>query len=515
MTETHLKVLLLEDDDLDAELVEKALLRSSRVVECRRAKSEQQFLHEFESFRPHLILSDSALSNYSGLSALMHAKARQPEIPFIFVCGGRLPDAVGDEIVRTGSDHVSKEELEKLPGAIEKALRGTPLSEAIPRRPLRNSSLSGLPSGSASPITSRDCRSDFRHILADALSRCQSLSEILRQVAGKPDLEIKTLGRDIARLQQFTHELLKFDYWAEYHPRWIPLNPVLRQVSLRLEQGRSPTPRLLFHLCEREPVVFADPLFLSYALQVYLQELLSLHPGPGELRVSSLYSADKQFPCSMELTWQHQTGASCPVPFAKESNQPPELPAALARLEQALEIMKGVMQRAGGELLFKENSPGSLSLKLLFTGGREQFLHSDYGDKDSKETNLSQKRRKTILLVEPEHYNRFMIGAFLRGMGFDVIEAPGGLDALEILDGDDRPIDLLLTSLTMPGMDGITLAEKIGTARKSTRILFACNRDQEYENPQHQLLNPGANLVPKPYNLSLLAQKLKSLLAGC
>ena len=79
---------------------------------------------------------------------------------------------------------------------------------------------------------------------------------------------------------------------------------------------------------------------------------------------------------------------------------------------------------------------------------------------------------ETILLLEDEADLRELMIEWLREIGYTVLEAKNGRDALDISAQRRSPIDLLLTDVVMPGMGGRELAEKLAASRPSVRVLY-------------------------------------------
>ena len=82
-----LRILILEDVPMDAELVEYELERARVPFESRRVDTRESFLDQLEAFRPDVILSDFTLPRFDGMSALSLARERAPAVPFLIVTG--------------------------------------------------------------------------------------------------------------------------------------------------------------------------------------------------------------------------------------------------------------------------------------------------------------------------------------------------------------------------------------------------------------------------------------------
>jgi FOG: CheY-like receiver len=82
-----LRVLILEDVPMDAELVEYELERARIPFEARCVDTRDAFLEALDRFQPDLILSDYTLPRFDGMAALRLARERAPSVPFLIVTG--------------------------------------------------------------------------------------------------------------------------------------------------------------------------------------------------------------------------------------------------------------------------------------------------------------------------------------------------------------------------------------------------------------------------------------------
>ena len=117
-----LKILILEDVQLDAELMEYEMQREGVSFISRRVETEEGFIRELENFLPDIILVDHSLPQFDGVTALEIVKNKTPDTPFIFV-SGKIGDEFAVDVLKKGAtDFIEKPaELEELLKKIELA----------------------------------------------------------------------------------------------------------------------------------------------------------------------------------------------------------------------------------------------------------------------------------------------------------------------------------------------------------------------------------------------------------
>ena len=118
-----LRILLLEDDLGDVELIQELLEVDHFDCEVTRVQTRPEFLAALESAEIDLILADYKLPSFDGLSALTLAQSARPDLPFIFV-SGTIGEDVAIEALKIGAtDYVLKTRLERLVPSVQRALR--------------------------------------------------------------------------------------------------------------------------------------------------------------------------------------------------------------------------------------------------------------------------------------------------------------------------------------------------------------------------------------------------------
>ena len=118
-----LRILMVEDSAADAELLLRELRRLGRPIAHHRVASGQALQAALEDFAPDIILSDYSMPGFGGHDALEIVMQRRPQTPFVYVSGTIGEERAIEALQRGASDYVLKENLRRLPAAIERSLR--------------------------------------------------------------------------------------------------------------------------------------------------------------------------------------------------------------------------------------------------------------------------------------------------------------------------------------------------------------------------------------------------------
>jgi CheY-like chemotaxis protein len=117
-----LRLLLVEDSPVDAELNERELRKAGLAFVTTRVEEEAALVAALEDFRPDLILADYHLPGFDGLRALAICRERMPATPFIFVTGAMGEELAVESIKAGATDYILKDRLARLGPAARRAL---------------------------------------------------------------------------------------------------------------------------------------------------------------------------------------------------------------------------------------------------------------------------------------------------------------------------------------------------------------------------------------------------------
>jgi PAS domain S-box-containing protein len=120
---------------------------------------------------------------------------------------------------------------------------------------------------------------------------------------------------------------------------------------------------------------------------------------------------------------------------------------------------------------------------------------------------------ETILFVEDEESVRELVRDYLGTIGYRVLEAADGVQALALAAAHKGPIHILITDVVMPRLSGRELASRLASERGEMKVLFISGYTDDSVF-RHGVLEGGVAFLQKPFNLKSLAQKIREVLGG-
>jgi PAS domain S-box-containing protein len=171
-----------------------------------------------------------------------------------------------------------------------------------------------------------------------------------------------------------------------------------------------------------------------------------------------------------------------------------------------LSMVYGIIQQSGGRI-FVDSAPEKGSTFRIYL----PRIDAEIPQEEPIELRVPGHGTETILLVEDREEIRTITARTLRDLGYAVLEAEGASTALAFVRDGGRPIDLLLTDVAMPGMNGFELADLIHCHRTGMKTLFVSG----YLDPDSVTRKPPAPAyayLQKPYTPKALAASVRELL---
>ena len=175
-----------------------------------------------------------------------------------------------------------------------------------------------------------------------------------------------------------------------------------------------------------------------------------------------------------------------------------------------LSTVYGIVKQTGG-YIYVDSKPGAgTTFRILLP------RHAAEPDEKAEEAkpatasgDLTGSAR--ILLVEDEEAVRAFAGRALTARGYTVLEAASGPEALDLINGMKEPLDLVISDVVMPGMDGPTLLRELRRKQPKLKIIFVSGYAEDAFE-RHLPADEDFSFLPKPFSLKELATTVKQTL---
>jgi len=174
-----------------------------------------------------------------------------------------------------------------------------------------------------------------------------------------------------------------------------------------------------------------------------------------------------------------------------------------------LATVYGIVKQSGG-YIWVYSEPGAGTVFRIYLPRLEEPAAA-VETRPAPAADPTPRRRGTILLVEDEEGVRALARRILAAQGYTVVEADGPRRALELLEEHDGPIELLLTDVVMPEMDGAELAARVTALRPETRVLFMSGYTDD-AIAGRGLIAEGGRFLQKPFTPDGLVSKVRGIL---
>jgi PAS domain S-box-containing protein len=356
---------------------------------------------------------------------------------------------------------------------------------------------------------------DFNNLLTAILGNCYlvldgATNPSALRAAVEEIKETAELGADVVG------QLLGFSRRRPVEADVIDLREIVRSAKGLLQRVIGEDIVLKTRSAKRALPVRADSGQISQVILNLAVNAREAMPNGGWMSMEVLNSCDLKAPVSAEEAAIVSTGphavlrvtdsgtgmdeftrASLFEPFFTTKER-----GARSGTGLGLSIVYGIVTRAKGHITV-HSLPGAGSRISVFLPLEEQFENEAVPGRAPTD----EPGSGSVLVVEDDERVRSIAAQMLSRMGYEVLEAPSGAEALKVVR--DAHIDILLTDVVMQGMDGPKLAELLVAERPELRVVFMSGYPEALW--EKGVPPSGATFIQKPFRREDLAEKLRDV----
>ena len=359
------------------------------------------------------------------------------------------------------------------------------------------------------------------HDFNNLLMVISGYSEFLLERLG-PDPRLRGPAQEISnatrRATSLTRQLLAFSRKQILAPKVLDLNEVVTENLKMLTRMIGEDIDLVMVPAPAVGAVRADPGQIDQVIMNLAVNARDAMPQGGKLTIETAnVTIDENFarmhqpvvPGDYVMLSISDTGIGMDSETQSRIFEPFFTTKGAKGTGLGLSTVYGIVKQSGA-YIFVDSQP------QRGTAFRAYFPRADVREEPvPAQENLGLPRadrgQETILLVEDEPNLRRLAQQYLEKQGYRILEAEDGAAALQIVAGHQGKIDLLLTDVVMPGMNGRELATQITGQRPEIRVLYMSGYTENAIG-HDGLLEAGINLLQKPFSLPALKERVRELI---
>jgi PAS domain S-box-containing protein len=348
--------------------------------------------------------------------------------------------------------------------------------------------------------------SGYNRMILDELSPLDPLRGYAEEVLKAAD-----------RAGALTNQLLAFSRRQIMQPRVISVNEVVNQTEKMLRRLIGEDIQLVYALSEHTGNVKADPGHVEQAIVNLAVNARDAMPLGGRLTIETANAVlDETYtrthmgvqPGEFVMIAVSDTGVGMDAETRRRIFEPFFTTKERGKgTGLGLATVYGIVKQTGGDIwVYSEPGQGT-TFKLYFPRVVEAPSETT-----ATEAEHPKGESETILVVEDERAVRDLTVRMLQKLGYKILAAGSGEEAIEMSTAYAGPIALLLTDMVMPNMSGRQLADILVKSRPDMKVLHLSGYT-ENTVVHHGAVDSGVEFLPKPFSREVLARKLREVLA--
>ena len=355
---------------------------------------------------------------------------------------------------------------------------------------------------------------DFNNLLT-VISGCGDLLlDSLTEEAPERELvqEIRKAGDRSAAL---TRQLLAFSRKGVLAPKVLDLNDIVRDTDKMLRRVIGEDIRLVTALSSKLDAVMADPSQMEQVMLNLAVNARDAMPEGGTLTIETrnVRAGDRQAPADIQGPCIVLTVSDTGVGMSEEVRQHVFEPFFTTKAPGkgtglGLAVVHGIVQQSNGLIEVETGSGTGTSFRIFFPSAAPEPPPVEASPSPA----ITPRGTETILLAEDEQAVRDLARRILEGYGYTVLPAANAGEALRLSVTHAGHIDILVTDVVMPGVNGRVLAERLQADHPHMKVLYVSGYTDDAV-VRHGIVQNHAGYLQKPFTPHMLATKVREALA--
>lgn len=503
-----LRVLIIEDSEDDALLVVRELKRAGYDVEFERVDNPSSLNSTVVAAEWDLVISDFSMPKFSGTDALKLVRSLGSDAPFIFVSGTMGEDKAVAALKDGAQDYLIKSNLKRLIPAVERELRD---AEERRQRQRLEQHVHQLQKFEAIGRLAGGIAHDFNNTIGAILGWAELGSEEARPGTRFHE-RFQKIAKQARWAGQLTSQLLAFARKQVLQKKKVNLNLLVEETLKLLERviGEQITVRV--DLAPAPCVTSVDSTQVEQALMNLCLNARDAMPNGGQLIIETRNVEIGDDYCrqhayarvgSYVMLSVSDTGVGMDSATLEKVFEPFFTTKEVGRgTGLGLATVYGVVKQHGG-FIYAYSEPGKGSaFRLYFAASR--------GVHEQREVDQDEQPRKgteTILVADDHEGLRESAKEMLESLGYHVILAASGSEAVTLFKANPQRIDLVVMDVVMPSLSGPDAYAQISTLRPGIRAVFTSGYSAQSASLQ-SALDGGNAILQKPYSLKNLSRAI-------
>ena len=360
---------------------------------------------------------------------------------------------------------------------------------------------------------------DFNNILTAVIGYCDLM--LLRHTPGDADFDdINQIRQNANRAANLVRQLLAFSRQQTLRPQLVQVSDIVGELSHLLKRLLGETVTLNVKHGRNLAPVRTDPGQMEQVIVNLAVNARDAMPEGGELTISTFAVSAREAkrldregmpPADYVAIAVKDTGTGISADILNKIFEPFFTTKEVGRgTGLGLSTVYGIVKQSGG-FIFADSEVGLGTTFTIYLPAQDPEVAEAEVAQQAKAEEGDPWGQGKILLVEDEAMVRAVAERALTRKGYEVLTAAHGEEALELLDRMPDGIDLLISDVVMPTMDGPTLVRHARQMFPDLRIIFMSGYAEEQLRKSIDV--PGVAFLAKPFSVQDLSDKVRGELA--